>query len=116
MAAPFPTTSFVVSMASVAMWSSSHFVFWSLAYAFWQWQLLHLFFQELLYLLETADVLVAADEGDGLAITVGACRAAYAVYIVLRIVGHVEVDDYPYVVDVYASCHDVCCHEHVHLS
>ena len=70
--------------------------------------------QELLYLLEVVHVFLA-HQGDGHAITVGAGGTAYAVHVVLGIVGHVIVDDHGDVVYVDAAGHDVGGHEHVYL-
>lgn len=57
-----------------------------------------------------------ADEGDGAAVLAGACCASDAVDVVFFVVGHVVVDDELYVVDVDASCYDVCGYEDVDLS
>ena len=56
------------------------------------------------------------DERDGYTVAVGTCRSSDAVHIVFCIVGHVEVYDHSNVVDVDATCHDVCSDEHVDLS
>ena len=69
----------------------------------------------MLYLLEAVDVGIA-DEGDGLSVAVGTCCAAYAVHIVLGIVGHIIVDDGADIVDVDTSGNDVGGNQHIHLS
>ena len=86
-----------------------------LSASFGQSHFINGFFQEFLYLLEVEDI-VFADKGDGYAVAVGTRSAAYAVDIVFRVVGHVIVDDQCYVVDVNATCYDVCSYKHVYLS
>ena len=44
------------------------------------------------------------------AVALRSCCSSYAVNVVFGIVRHVVVYDRRDVVDVYASCHDVCCY------
>ena len=62
----------------------------------------NLFSQELLYVVETA-LVIKADEGDGAALGAGAGGSAYAVDVVLGVVGDVKVDYKVYVIYVYSA-------------
>ena len=68
--------------------------------------LVDVFAQEALYLAELG-LVVQADEGDGTAFGAGAGGSAYAVDVVLGIVGDIEVDDQVYIVDVYSAGYNV---------
>ena len=60
------------------------------------------FAQEALYLAETG-LVFKAYKGDGAAFGTGAGGSAYAVDVVLRIVGNIEVDYQVYIIDVNAA-------------
>lgn len=60
--------------------------------------------------------LIVGDERYCYSVALGTCRAANAVDIVFYITRNVVVDDHLYVVDVYAACYDVGCHEHVDVA
>ena len=51
--------------------------------------------------------VIAVDQREALAVAVGACGAADAVHIILRVVGHVVVDDQLDAGDVDAAAHYV---------
>ena len=71
--------------------------------------------QEFLYSLEKVYILIRY-EGDGHSVALCTRRTAYAMNVVLHVMGHVIVDDHQYVINVDATSHDVCCHEHVDLA
>ena len=60
------------------------------------------FAQEALYLAELG-LVVKADEGDGAALGAGAGGSAYAVDVVLGVVGDVKVDYQVYIIYVYSA-------------
>ena len=60
------------------------------------------FAQELLNVLEAA-LVIKADEGDGAALGAGAGGTSYAVYVILRVLRNVIVDDKVYIVDVNSA-------------
>ena len=60
--------------------------------------------------------VVLVDEGDGDSVTVGTCRTADAVDIILGIVGNIVVDDHCDVIDVNASRENVRGHQHINLA
>ena len=60
------------------------------------------FSQELFYLAELG-LVIKADEGDGAAFGAGAGGSAYAVDVVLGVVGDVKVDYQVYIVYVYSA-------------
>ena len=64
--------------------------------------LVDVFAQKALYLAELG-LVVQADEGDGAAFGAGAGGSAYAVDVVLGVVGDVKVDDKVYVIYVYSA-------------
>ena len=61
-----------------------------------------LFAQEFLNVLEAA-LVIKADKGDGAALGTGTGGAAYAVNVILRVMGHVKVDDQVNVINVYSA-------------
>ena len=62
------------------------------------------------------ELLVIGDEGDGEALVAGAARTADAVNVVLRVHGHVEVDDVVDVGHVDAAGQDVGGHQDAHAA
>ena len=78
--------------------------------------LVDLFLQEFLQFLESG-LLVGRDERDRQAFAIRAAgRSADAVYVILRIVWNVEIDDKPDVVDVDATRYYVRRHENVDMA
>ena len=69
----------------------------------------------MLYGLEEAEIGIA-HKGDSLTIAGGTCRTSDTVYVVLAVMRHVVIDHHTDIVDVDATCHNVGCHQHIHLS
>ena len=77
--------------------------------------LVDVFAQEALYLAELG-LVVQADEGDGAAFGAGAGGSAYAVDVVLGIVGDIEVDNQVYIVYVYSARYYIGGYQDVDVS
>ena len=77
--------------------------------------LVDVFAQEALYLAELG-LVVQADEGDGTAFGSGAGGSAYAVDVVLGIVGDIEVDNQVYIVYVYSARYYIGGYQDVDVS
>lgn len=75
----------------------------------------HLFLDEFLQITEFPDLtsVITVYEGERLSVTVGTGSAAYTMYVVLRIMGHIKVDDQFDARDVNASAYDISSHQHI---
>ncbi len=71
--------------------------------------------KELLYALEEVDVLLR-HKCYRYAVTLCTGSTTDAMNVVFHVMGHVIVDDHQNVINVDATCHDFCCHEHVYLA
>ena len=77
--------------------------------------LVDLFAQEALYLAELG-LVIQADECDGAAFGAGAGGSAYAVDVVLGVMGNVIVDYQVYVVDVYSARYYIGSYKNVDVA
>ena len=88
---------------------------WCLAKSLGQRQLLYLLAQEVLYRLESIDV-VFANKGDSLSIAIGTGCTTDAVYIVLGVARYIVVDDHADIIDVDTTCHNIGGYEYIGLT
>ena len=75
----------------------------------------HFFFKETLYLTEERLVFLAY-ERHGAAVLSCTCRSSDTVHVIFLVVRNIVVYHELNIIDVYASCHDVCCHKDIYLS
>lgn len=88
---------------------------WCLAKSLGQRQFLYLLAQEVLYRLESIDV-VFANKGDSLSIAIGTGCTTDAVYIVLGVARYIVVDDHADIIDVDTTCHNIGGYEYIGLT